>query len=223
MTTTDNLLETRQMTAEGSVDYITILDEKIKDDFQNGYSVIYMVEAPPSRIGTEISRVRYDLPLPWTYYVLTLTRQPASQWYPKGAISSRMCTVYGRPEKLTSYEDELLYMPFPNLYGTSRTFCNNTANIDDSLGIEAQVNQAVSNFWDTPFSYIRAATEPEIWKNVAAKIGKDRINPGDIASVYQWWSSLSIEEVLTFPWGKKSWGTLEEVKESQYYGYASFS
>jgi hypothetical protein len=185
----------------------TILDERTKASQD-----IFFVECPPQETLAIINSKYRKLNLPWMYYVMTI-----------GGGVSRMCSAYGRTRKSYGPRTPLYYMPLPNLYPRSRTFCGNRGVISQTDKY-LRINEAITNFWGSNFSYIRPDTEPETWEKIKEVAGIEFSTRGyyDFDNIYAWWESLSPEEVIKLPWGRKKWGTIESVINSQYYAYSGF-
>jgi hypothetical protein len=232
MTATAQMTKTTEVikpepVAESTNQFIRILDEGKKSSSKHD---IFMVECPPQPVMATIGGTQYRLELPWVYYVITISERSKNK-YATGAAGnsfaySRVSTVYARTCKLTGNSSPLYFMPLPNLYPTSRTFCANSGPVttEDKYG---RLNQAISSFWDSNFSYMVPRTEPEVWKKMA-KLANTTVSGTahhsyEMGPLYKWWESLSAEEVLKLPWGKKKWGTLEEVIVGKYYGYDSYA
>lgn len=131
-----------------------------------------------------------------------------------------MHTVLGRPKQWQK-RSALYYLPLPNLYPNSLTFCGNGGYIQNEPKKEIDlIAQAINIFWAGNFSYLRPLGRfMKVWDAFAEAAKANKYN---MAMLYSHWESLSIDEICEFPWGKISVGTLDVFSKSRYFAYDTF-
>lgn len=129
----------------------------------------------------------YSIPIPWTVYNVTLDEN----------YQPNFVQIWCRPEQLQSEEDELYYLPLPNLYQDGRT-CLGAAEFGNVRveSIADGISVAVNAFWTSSFNrdldyFIRG----DSLRGIIAKTG-DRSAQRNPINLFKTWSKMSIKDVL---------------------------
>lgn len=139
------------------------------------------------KAGHSGNNVLYQLPIPWTTYLIQLDANN----------TPTEVRIYCRTSQMYTEEDELCYLPIPNLWADGRT-CLGVASFGHIKGGFKNVNQAltiaINAFWTSNFN-----ADLNDWLNLCrpwlnAFGGKVGVSAGQILKA---WSKLSMQELLS--------------------------
>lgn len=206
-------------------------DMQILEEFKgvnNGMMNGYLVQMPPERRlmftashFSHFDAAAIDLPLPWQIYYIELPKM--------GEGGAFVKSLLGRPEAIDTDQDQLYVLPLPNITGrwSMLGHCSSYPRINRDSSVDEQVGWVLAHCWETAWRYV---SSPEVYtkdipeEQIGPRMGQYhwlgftdnelRNHTGNLTKNYAKWEALSVEEILTFPFGRARAGTFSEFIQS---------
>lgn len=179
----------------------------------------------------------YYLTFPWMYYycIFTTGKMGKAGGGYQMATEVHFCAAFGRPTPLVDVEvDELYFLPLPNFYPGSFSFCNNNYRL--RYRPEDPLSEAIEGFWSSPFTYTVPGSKgaAAIWARAAELAAGAGFTPArppvgyvdkyesffhrgatSVRPVWEYWETLSLDQVLAFPFGSWAVGPMDRHTQFQ--------
>lgn len=232
-------------------EFRTIWTHETPGNYGRTVNITHLVEASPHRrmawmrdfsgyVNREIQTV--DLPLPWTYYVITLSNIPvegaASSPFPyphmHPGVHVGLSELYAAPRRITDKRyRQLYYLPLPSLeigatFIMARGICEGKGlQYDQSLTQQLNLQKAINDFWNMPFRYF-VRLDPTVVSRHPGLVEATAFHWDDSVPTMQdymksmnhptpvnqmgRWEALSVDEATAMPWGLVPICTVDAVE-----------
>jgi hypothetical protein len=156
----------------------------------------------------------YYLPFPWLYYLFGHTKERSRV----GRSYLEMEALVARPSRATSLEDPVSRLPLPNFvpYTIGRPCMGINAWCEY---LDEGINDTYLNWWSSNGNHDYWPTTP-VWRklNEAANGPPEKAwggwdTPPRILKTFEYWETLSLDDVLSWSWPKCS--TIRNVCRSR--------